>query len=81
MFEAKTDDAEDLAFLKELLTTSPRFRAEYPMQKGMEFSGMYSPCVQGTLCVKIDDDVVSWSTPGVIQIIFAVYLSCIASYH
>ena len=59
VFEAKTDDDEDLAYLATLLSTSPRFRAEYPEQRGMDFSGMYKPCVEGTVCVKIDDDVVS----------------------
>ena len=59
VFQAKTDDLEDLAYLSKLLATSPRFRAEYPKQRDMDFSGMYSPCVTGTMCVKIDDDVVS----------------------
>lgn len=58
VFQVKTEDKDDLAYLEGMLKRLPNSRAEYQGEKNMDFSRMYGPCVEGTICVKIDDDVV-----------------------
>lgn len=58
IFVAKTDNQDDLSYLKQLVQTSDKYSAEYHNEKGLDFSQMYSACKRGNIYVKIDDDVV-----------------------
>jgi hypothetical protein len=57
---AKTDNQDDLAYLRDLLAKRPKYTARFTEGGNyLDFSKMYEDCEAGNMYVKIDDDVVS----------------------